>query len=147
MHTKRRVSGVAYVSQLDRNGCSMASVAMVLGCTYNDMRTRFGDPENGWDFFRWKDVLGHEGYAWQMFWRTDPFTREPRSLWPPQPWAPIHICCVDGGTGDGTHQVVMDRKGVVFDPGVTEPRLLSDYASIAYVAGIFHVGATPNRIP
>lgn len=131
------------VRQEDFCGCVIACMAMVLGRSYESIKGEVGDPGNGFAYVTWKEYLGRHGYAVQMFFRYDPLTRSERVGWPLKPWTDVHFCAVDGGYGAGSHLVVLLRDGRVLDPMSDEPRMLSDYSGISYMAGLYKVGETP----
>lgn len=137
---------IAHVRQEDRYGCVLASIAMVLGRSYADVRAELGDPDRGHTKDFWREYLARKGYAIQFFYRYDCVGKSEREHWPMQPWADLHICCVDAGHGDGTHVVVMLRDGTVFDPTRGTPSRLSDYPSVAYMAAIYSLSIL-SRVP
>jgi len=131
---------VKAVQQGDRFGCAVACLATVLGRSYEDVRSEIGDVGRGLTSDVWAEFLALQGYAVQHAYRTDQLTNQPRSAWPPRPWAPVHLCLVDAG-GPGGHLVVMLGDGTVLDPAKRSgPWKLEDYPSVMAITGLFYVG-------
>ena len=131
---------IKHVRQDDRYGCVVACLAMVLDRSYSAIRHQLGSPGNGFTHNVWQRFLAERGFGVQHFYRFG------SAVWPLAPWADLHICSVDAGHGDGTHVVVMLGDGTVLDPIDDRPRRLTDYPSVAYIAGIHKVGAAPAEL-
>jgi hypothetical protein len=131
------------VRQQDHHGCVIACIATVLEQPYGVVRAEFGEPGRGIIYSWWQEYLGRHGYAFQFFYRHNCFTKADREPWPLLPWTDLHFCCVDAGHGMGSHLVVMLRDGRVLDPASDEPRRITDYASVSYMAGLFQIGCSP----
>jgi hypothetical protein len=134
---------IRHVPQEDRMGCVIASLAMVLGLTYQETLKRFNaEGTKGYSFYWWMEALSQSGWSYQMLWKTDQLTGYNRAEWPPKPWAPLHLCQVH--TPQGAHMVVMKEDGIVYDPAFPHPldpyRLdITRYEYVDYVAGLFPV--------
>jgi hypothetical protein len=134
---------IRHVKQEDERGCAIASLAMVLGLSYKATAKRFNIPRSGSSYYKWMEVLAQSGWSYQMLWKTDQLTSRAREIWPPEPWAPVHLCQIQ--TPLGAHMVVMKHDGAILDPALPhsdiEPfRLdITHYTSVDYVAGLFRV--------
>jgi hypothetical protein len=126
------------VEQRHRYGCTAAAVAMVLGKPYDEVQrcSRVDFNKNGYDLEAWFDYLFQEGFVYH---RMNRFVRLqggiPRAIWPPLPFAPVHICIVTGV--EGGHAVVMLADGSVLDPSREGPLTLSDYFETQVVYGFW----------
>lgn len=76
-------------------------------------------------------LLKH-GYAWQLAYRCGPPGNTFREVWPPAPWADVHICEVR--VAAGYHSVVLLRDGTVLDPACDAPRRLANYLEVVSVS-------------
>lgn len=157
-----------WVRQEHENGCVVASVAMVLGATYKEVHDALA-PQVWWydhkepyaqddterearwhkgtdfsvrgmdsmDAYRW---LQTKGYAMQLRYRYL-WGREPVENWPPNPWAPIHMCSVLTPS-DNWHEIVMLGNGTLLDPnrapGTWEEKF-SFYKQVGHVCGLWKV--------
>lgn len=134
---------VTHVRQPEPYGCAVACCAMVRAVSYEETAEVFGPPGRGFTHMVWQDYLARYGFATQILYQFDQLSRRKRDPWPLNPWADLHLCSVDAGHGIGSHLVLLLRNGTVLDPATDAPRSLSDYASVAYMAGVFRVGALP----
>lgn len=135
----------AYVAQPDGYGCAIACVAMIVGKTYDEMKTWFvaqGLPrdrmERGSHDGIWREALERHDFVYVQRYRCDPFIgRCERPTWPPAPFAPIHVCCAT--VAAGSHAVVMLADGTVLDPFKRERTSLAhpDYQEITQVVGVW----------
>jgi hypothetical protein len=125
-------------------GCGIASLAMVTGDTYDNVR--------GWLLANWPGgtqtpdewltkrgihkgiadyYLAAHGYVWRTVysgWKLAP--------WPPEPFAPVHLACVQQPSNN-SHYVVMRSDGAVLDPLDGEHKRLTDWPSVYNVQGIW----------
>lgn len=85
---------IRHVRQIDPMGCIIASLAMMSGRTYEDLRPEFPDLEErgGLDFRHTEDWLYRHGYAWQVIYKYHPPGNSERPVWPAPPWADVHMC-------------------------------------------------------
>lgn len=147
--------------QSDDGGCGFSAVAMLTDNTY----ARIVDicPEIkatvdlvGIDAPVLFHILAKLGYAVQLLREYDEATDEARKPWPPKPWTDRHLVLVwqtkedwqkdmlrygDGLPYNESHYVVMDKKGICYDPADAEHKKLrlSRYYKIAWVAGVYKV--------
>lgn len=134
-----------YVAQPNGYGCAIACAAMVVGKTYDEMESWLLEQglsrermERGAHEGIWLEMLARHGFAYVNRWRCDPFhNRCDRPVWPPEPFAPIHIFCADVTVGH--HASVMLADGSVLDPFKRERTSLAhpDYRQIHQVVGIW----------
>lgn len=124
---------IRYVKQKHKNGCVVASLAMVTGHSYADVAAFFGPR-----FMRCgltdgdaSEYLLRCGYS--VTWRPNCVDRST------DPWLDRHIVCLrlQSSTARG-HCVVLLGDGTVLDPMTTERTALThpDYAIIRSVIGI-----------
>lgn len=132
------------VRQQDHKGCVLACMAMVTGQSYETVKENFGERlPRGFTHQTWGEYLTYRGYAIQQVFRYNAFENKPREPWPLAPWADVHLCAVDAGCGDGSHLVVMNKGGSVYDPMKDTVGSLSDYPSVNYIAAVFETGCRP----
>ena len=129
---------IRLVRQLDDDGCIVASLAMVTGCTYLDIKHEIPEFEQreGLNFRHVDDFLHRHGYAWQTIFAHMPPGNTKRDPWPPAPWADVHLAEVEMPSGN-YHSVVMLADGRVLDPLTEAPRRLSDYPKVASVRAVY----------
>jgi len=131
-----------YVAQKEPNGCMVAAVAMVTGCTYDEIReicTAVWGPR-GISQPVAHDILAELGFATVTRYRYQPRLGRDRSDWPCAPFAGAHIAQVL--VAAGTHAVAMDEHGVVLDPWDSSRKTLTHpaYQKVDYIDGIYFVG-------
>lgn len=145
---------IVHVEQVDKSGCGLAISSMVFMALIDDSYTyaRLREVAPRWchekcgaqdeDLF---ELFAEHGIAMQLRKEAREFDGQIKAKWPPKPWADIHVCSVyqtrdDWKRGDG-HYVVMDRKGVVYDPAdpVHVKCRLSRYYLVEWVAACFYV--------
>jgi hypothetical protein len=133
------VSATRWVEQGHRNGCTAAAVAMVLGKTYDEVqRCCWQDfSQTGVCLEDWFDYLFQEGFVWHRMYRCVQLIglNHPRDVWPPAPFAPIHLCSVVAPKG--AHAVVMLANGDVLDPAAPGIFKLTDYMNVSAVYGLW----------
>lgn len=141
-------SSVTYVAQPNGYGCAIACIAMIVGKTYDEMeawllkqglvRSRM---EKGIYDRIWLEALDVHGFTYAQRYACNAFTNQsPRDPWPPEPFAPLHIACVEVATGmTGSHAVVMLADGSVLDPYDRSRNTLTHpgYRGVAQVVGIW----------
>jgi hypothetical protein len=82
--------------------------------------------------------LAERGFAVCRLFLRDLF--HPRTVWPPEPFADTHLCHVKVWQGArNTHWVVMLGDGSVLDPGMAQPKRLTDYYEVYNVAAVVRV--------
>lgn len=135
---------VRWVRQEQLYGCVAAAGAMLLGITYAESVALF---EGHVDFdikgcgsFVLESILAERGVALCQRYRTYQPGNQKRALWPCEPFGDVHLCeviCLPNSPG--AHAVVMLADGSVLDPMFEEPRRLSDYHAVNYVAAVVPV--------
>jgi hypothetical protein len=147
------IERVSPVRQKHTYGCAAATVAMLLGISYDaaaDLLTG-GEPdrlnEQGMGWHVPESQLVQHGYAVSRKWRVYQPGNQTREPWPCAPFADLHWCEVIAGPR-GAHAVVMLRDGTVLDPMADEPKRLSDYSEVNFIAAVVPVAAydTDDRI-
>lgn len=137
---------VTLIRQEHDYGCGLASLAMITGQTYEEVRLWLLDhwpggqgdhvPEE-WLVKRGihsgiaEYFLGAHGYVWRTV-----YSGWAQKPWPPEPFAPVHLAMVRQPSGN-SHYVVMRSDGVVLDPMTDEPRSLADWEKVDNVQGIW----------
>jgi hypothetical protein len=129
-------------------GCAVASLAMVTGQTYEQVRAWILDhwtpavmgqdpagflTKSGVTHYCIDWYLGENGYAWRR-----KYNAHALGEWPPPPFAPVHIAQVVQPSG-ATHFVVLTASGEVLDPMSDLPRTLSDWERVNQVMGVWDV--------
>jgi hypothetical protein len=137
---------IRWVRQEDPNGCWVASMAMVTGKTYAEVKAETGHmAERGGHCWATDQYLAQNGFALARYWQHDQFHghaengawfNNKRDPWPLPPFAPVHICQVRTSMG---HVVVMLADGTVLDPATPQQKRLSDYAVVDKIAGVWKV--------
>lgn len=149
-----RLTNIRHVRQEHPYGCVVASLAMLSGMTYAEVLAEYPwiAEKDGCDIDTISyDFLWRHGFAYQQVYSSVPeINRDPRGdmterrakfgrkPWPPEPWAPAHLCQV---LTSMTHAVVMLADGTVLDPIDPTPRRLSDYSHVSNVRGIWDVSS------
>lgn len=134
-----------YVAQPNGYGCAIACVAMIAGKTYDEMESWILDQdlprtrmEQGIHEGIYLEALDRLGFVYARRWRCDPFVnRCERPVWPPDPFAPIHLCTADVAVGH--HAFVMLGDGSVLDPFKRERTTIAhpDYLKVDQVIGVW----------
>lgn len=151
-----RLANIQRVQQEHTFGCVIASLAMLAGMTYADVLAEYPwvVEKDGCDLDTISfDFLWRHGFAVQLLYPSVPETNSPagmamdgearrakfrRNPWPPQPWAPAHLCQVETSM---SHAIVMLADGTVLDPADPSRRSLAAYGRVMNVRGIFDVSA------
>lgn len=134
-----------YIRQQEKNGCAIASLAMVTGKGYWEVRDFFGsrpNEEEGVHTWEVESYLAEHGYAVAPKDRMVRSTKR-RQVWPPQRFAPVHLVVVKVFENSPlTHMIVMDANGAIYDPENPDDTLrLSDYHDVLYMAGVYPIEA------
>lgn len=148
-----RLAAIRHVRQEHPGGCVIASLAMLGGETYAAVLAQYpwvDGREGGCDL----ETVSHDyffrhGLACHTIWPSLPeINRDPagdmgerrarygRKPWPPEPWAPAHLCEV---TTSQSHAVVMLADGAVLDPLDPSPRTLAAYGHVSNVRGVWDI--------
>ncbi len=132
-----------HVLQMEPWGCGYAVCAMILGRTYEDVKTELRDqvrmPDEGINCMDVLELLGRAGYYYQTRYRWF-YNNLEREVWPPEPFAQLHLCqVVVAESSPGAHFVVMEKDGTCRDPLTSEPRKLTDYFRVQQVHGLVKV--------
>lgn len=141
---KSKDGKIEYVPQKHDWGCGAAALAMVLGKSYDEvyeeLRPRIED-KHGIHELTIAALLINAGYVWQMRYKTilDGRAEAVERLWPPEPFAPVHI--VQVFATKSYHFVVMDSVGDILDPWREERRTLDhpDYKTIGWIMGLWKI--------
>lgn len=129
------------VQQEETFGCAVASLAMVLGVTYREARALLpaANIDSGGIGVWWTlRVAAERGWAYAERWEHYAPEGRKREVWPPAPFAPVHICGVVT-RANTPHAVVMLADGAVLDPWREGAFTLADYAEVHEVAGLWKV--------
>lgn len=140
-HDDRLSEGVVWVRQEDAEGCGLATLAMLTGKSYGEVKA---------------DIDAQDGHGHNGDWAARGVTRvsldrylithgyylqrryahfyEPGD-WPPEPWAPVHFASVKQPSGN-SHFVVMDTAGRVLDPMREGEYRLTDWPEVQNVVGL-----------
>lgn len=144
---------IPFIEQVLKSGCGLSIGGMVIGTedpemTYARMvalAPNWCHEKCGAEDLELDELLAEHGWALQRKWQSRKFDGQIKAVWPPKPWARLHIVSVyqtepDYIRGDG-HYVVMDGKGIVFDPA--DPKhvkcKLDRYHDVEWVAAVFKV--------
>ena len=136
------IPDVPYVESDDKVSCVLACLAMVTGKSVAQVRDGMRQywhneaSEQGTSDEAFEAYLSARGYAIQHV--SHDYLPEDRLIkpWPPEPWAPVHVCDV---YEQGPHAVVMKHDGTVLDPNDTGMTSLSQYHRVYAVQGIWKV--------
>lgn len=140
---------VTLVRQGDGWGCVIASLAMVTGQTYAEVKCdlhpaaylpREGS-SGGLPFSDALAYLAERGYASILRYRHCHVAAADREVWPPKPFADVHLCEV---LASCSHCVVMLADGSVLDPWRGHVPSLAAYDRVIGVAGVWRVR---DRLP
>ena len=129
-----------WVRQEHSCGCGVAACAMIMGRTYSETLRIFDLPADhdleatGLSEFVLEGVLAGQGFAWAKVYRLRQPANRARHEWPVAPWADKHL--VQVSTGSGAHYVVMLGDGSILDPVTPDPKKLSDYKQVYWIAAV-----------
>ena len=118
-----------YVSQLEKYGCAMACMAMILNVKYEDVKKlwdmKYGTIEGVSDYMQ-ASFLFSKGIVSFTTYQTEAWTQKKRE---PNEWiksfAPVHIVTVI--TSLGVHALVWLNDGRVYDPNIRGVYSIKDY--------------------
>jgi hypothetical protein len=131
---------VKYIPQEDIHGCGIAVLAMLTGKSYQDVRAEFQPRyiEKGMTEWSMNAYLAEHGYAVAHKYPHYMPQLKHRDVWPPEPFAPMHYCCML--TPNNTHHyVVMLADGSIVDPATSKTQAYKDYTSVQNVAGVMRM--------
>jgi hypothetical protein len=127
------------IAQKQKCGCTVAAVAMVTGKSYEEVaRASTRDFDNdGVQLEDWLEYLFENGFTFHRLYRVTHLqgVNKERSVWPPEPFAPIHLCSVVSPIA--AHAVVMLANGDVLDPAKPGTHRLTDYKATHFVLGLY----------
>ena len=135
-----------HVLQQDPLGCLGATMAMVLGITYEAACDLMGGrPREKHSFYCdvWDQTLEDNGWAVCRRWVTKQPGNVKRDPWPLEPWADLHECEVQTSM---IHSVLLLRDGTVLDPLTPEPKRLSDYNGVLSMAALYNVAHLQSQL-
>jgi len=139
-----------WVKQEDHNGCVVASLAMIVGKSYAEVKSNLRPKDLSVDAycaFDAESYLYEHGYSLQKKWKHICYIGIDRKVWPVSPFAPIHYVQVVNNPAGKAHAVVMLYNGDVLDPWVdSKPKKLSDYTEVNEIMGVWEPHL-PRRIP
>lgn len=134
---------VQHVSQRDAWGCGIASLSMVTGLSYDEIRDEFVSLGKTFEGERaglhevdLEQFLADHGFAVGKKYRWHGVNIQ-RPTWPAAPFAPVHICSVRNP--GGWHFVVMLEDGRVLDPIDDSPKTIAAWPEVGYVMGVWKV--------
>ena len=134
-----------YVAQLDGYGCAVASLAMIAGWSYAEMKAWLATRgltakrmEGGLHEGIWTEALNQLGFVYERRYAHDSLAGATRMPWPSAPFAPIHLCCVEVPSGE-SHAIVMLDDGRVLDPWDRSRDSLAhpDYRKVNQIVGVW----------
>ena len=128
-----------WVRQEDAWGCGPATLAMLTGLTYREVRDEIDSQDaHGHDGDWSKHGVSHHTLDRFLISRGFYLQRIYRHMateWPPRPWSPHHFAQVEQPSRN-THFVVMEADGGVLDP-MREGRFsLTDWPDLLNVVGL-----------
>lgn len=128
-------TGPALVRQEHPDGCGVAAVAMVTGETYAEVvadlaRMGLDLSIGGLAKPHIERLLAARGYVWRTVYRAGTL------IWPPAPFAPVHIAAVRQQPSGRAHFVVMLDDARVLDP-LERGTTLDHWPEVMNVIGIW----------
>lgn len=131
---------IRFVQQKHELGCAVASIAMVLGCEYDDVERRFGRSfdKQGLKTDQARSFVCDHGFS-VIEKRADGFMDIERSnARMLQPFADVHIISAQPFADSKIHHCfVMDAKGKIYDPNRGINPDPTSYYYIVTVLGFF----------
>lgn len=141
MVVEKTKSVVDWVRQEEPEGCYIAALAMVTGKSYWEVRSQITEfKAMGLLLAEGDQYLVDNGFAVARKYKWVMYTNSKRDIWPPEPWADVHLCFVrpTKQIAEG-HCIVLLGDGCVLDPAIPEPRRLTDYYSVHNVTGVTRI--------
>lgn len=132
---------VTRIAQRHKDGCGRAVLAMLTGQTYEQVDQVIPARDGKRDLELWQQerFLMERGWFQRVVLRRE---EAPDRVWPPKPFAPLHMAMVAGRTNVG-HSVVMLRDGTVLDPNHEGGWRLTDWPTVYVVVGL----VPPDLVP
>lgn len=121
-------------------GCGVACVAMVAERPYEEVRARvprYNVAKEGFCDFVLRALLATYGIPTITVGKGDWLTGARLEAVPVEPFAPVHIVCVDTLPNAGAHFVVMLPDSSILDPNREGTQQLSDYCRVHYIVGVY----------
>jgi hypothetical protein len=139
---------VQWIGQNHKSGCMAAVLAMLLDVDYDTGAALLTDNkpdilhDTGFSYFTLESVLVNHGFALARKYVTTQPGNKRREHWPVEPWADIHWCEVMAGSANGyAHAVVMLKDGSILDPITPEPKRLTDYVAVNFIAAVVKISS------
>jgi hypothetical protein len=133
------------VQQKDSNGCVVASLSMLTGDDYDDVRSAFKAHDftkNGVSSeFEGCNYLTQRGFAYQKMYRHDSLTRTDREKWPLL-WSSSSMLVgymAQVELNGMVHAIVVKPDGWVLDPWRDGIYRLEDYAKVNHLIAVYRV--------
>lgn len=138
---------IAWVRQEDAGGCGAATLAMIVGCSYDEAKAQIdgllwhkhGEPEPRPEPVNWTDGGGISSYHLDRALYAHGFFKQTRyAAWGHDltvPFAPVHYAIVQQPSNNH-HFVVMLGDGRVFDPMQEGERSLTEWPKVMQVCGL-----------
>jgi hypothetical protein len=131
-----------YQRQLNRKGCGVAVLAMVLEKSYQEVLSSIRPPvdfdRKGMEIEFLFDYLFDRGYAIMVRSRSRHLNP---TRWPPKPWTSKHVLLVKKRWWQQLHLALLLRDGRVLDPAFGEVDI-SAYWRVNAVVGLYKVEAS-----
>lgn len=130
------------VQQEHPDGCGRAVLAMLTGVSYAEVDRQIvvRDGDRSLELWQQERFLMERGWFERVMLKA---TEAPGGVWPPAPFAPLHLAMVCAGGGSQAHSVVMLADGVVLDPNAAHERRLTDWPIVNVVVGL----VPPELVP
>lgn len=125
------------IQQRGPDDCAVATLAMLLGVSYEEARERVGAAKLPLCETHLDAAVAEAGYAYVRRYHHDPLRNARREAWPPAPFASRHWALVV--VAGGGHAVAVDADGLVLDPYAPYRTSLShpDYLEVHHVTGLW----------
>ena len=132
---------MGWVKQEDVNGCVVASLAMIVGKSYAEVKAELPPKDlstGAFTAFTAESYLYEHGYVLLKKWKHICSLDKDREQWPVEPFAPVHYVQVVNGDQGKAHAVVLLENGDVLDPWAdATPKKLTDYAQVNEIIGVW----------
>jgi hypothetical protein len=131
---------VTRVAQQHKDGCGRAVLAMLTGTTYEavDQLIPARDGKRDLELWQQERFLMERGWFQRVVLKRE----EADGVWPPRPFAPLHMAMVSSRGGPG-HSVVMLSDGTVLDPNNPGGWRLTDWPIVYVVVGLVPPALVP----
>lgn len=135
---------VRWIKQEDAHGCGLATLAMLTGKTYGEVKADFLKypkrfesgrfASRGITYLQIEGYLAEHGYAVARKCGWHPISVRKRKF-PPKPFADVHYCEVEQFSNNW-HFIVWLGDGTILDPLTDEKKTFADYKRIASVSAV-----------